>query len=116
MRVLPSLTEEHLNQLGVASLWHLGKLLDAVGQQTRPRFKGWGDEHGKIRRGPALVGRLSYAAPRDATFTAETFPGRATNLKAQAGWLECHQRTRPSLGGEAGGRSPGFICLNPQWR
>jgi hypothetical protein len=48
MRVLPSLTEKHLKQLGVAPLWHRRKLLDAIGQQTRPRFKGWGDEHGKF--------------------------------------------------------------------
>jgi hypothetical protein len=53
--VLPNLTAEDLKELGVASLWHRRKLLDAIGQQTRPRFKGWGDEHGQFDERPALV-------------------------------------------------------------
>jgi hypothetical protein len=33
----------------------------------------------------------------------------ADDLDARGRSLMCHQRSRPSLGGESGGRSPGFI-------
>jgi len=67
--VLPNLTAEDLKELGVASLWHRRKHPGCFRQQTRPRFKGWGDEHGQFDRGRRWSGRLSYAALRDANFT-----------------------------------------------
>ena len=36
----------------------------------------------------------------------------ADDLDARGRSPMCHQRTRPSLGGEAGGRSPGFISAS----
>jgi hypothetical protein len=52
---------------------------------------------------------LRASEPRHQGVRSRRLANGADDLDARGRSPMCHQRTRPSLGGEAGGRSPGFI-------
>ena len=63
----------------------------------------------RLARGGMLAIGQSASEPERHRVRSASLAIGADDLDARARSPMCHQRTRPSLGGEAEGRSPGFI-------
>ena len=71
----------------------------------------------RLARGGMLAIGQSASEPEPHRVRSESLAIGADDLDARGRSPMCRQRGRPSLGGEAGGRSPGFISLTKAiWR